>query len=130
MAAAVSDFRPSSPLDRKQKGAAWTLELARTEDILASLGRVKGGRFIIGFAVETEDAPENAGKKLLKKNCDLIVVNNPLERGAGFEHETNAVTIYDAGGEVLATGLKSKREIADIIIETAVSRKRLGKAAP
>jgi len=130
MAAAVSDFRPSSPLDRKQKGAAWTLELTRTEDILASLGRLKGGRFIIGFAVETEDAPENAGKKLLKKNCDLIVVNNPLERGAGFEHETNAVTIYDAGGEVLATGLKSKREIADIIIETAVSRKRLGKAAP
>jgi phosphopantothenoylcysteine decarboxylase / phosphopantothenate---cysteine ligase len=130
MAAAVSDFRPSSPLDRKQKGSSWTLELTRTEDILESLGRAKGGRLIIGFAVETEEGAKNAGKKLLKKNCDLIVVNNPLERGAAFEHKTNAVTIYDAGGEVLSTGLKSKREIADIIIETAVSRKKLGKAAP
>lgn len=130
MAAAVSDFRPISPLERKQKSSAWTLELARTEDILESLGRAKGGRFIIGFAVETEDAGKNAGKKLLKKSCDLIVVNNPLERGAAFEHETNAVTIYDAGGEVLSTGLKSKREIADIIIETARSRKNFGKAAP
>jgi phosphopantothenoylcysteine decarboxylase/phosphopantothenate--cysteine ligase len=130
MAAAVSDFRPSSPLDRKQKSSSWTLELTRTEDILESLGRAKGGRLVIGFAVETEDAAKNAGKKLLKKNCDLIVANNPLERGAAFEHETNAVTIYDAGGEVLSTGLKSKREIADIIIETAVNRKKLGKAAP
>jgi phosphopantothenoylcysteine decarboxylase/phosphopantothenate--cysteine ligase len=130
MAAAVSDFRPSSPLERKRKSAEWTLELTRTEDILESLGRGKGGRFIVGFAVETDDAAGNAGKKLLKKNCDLIVVNNPLERGAAFEHETNAVTIYDAGGEVLSTGLRSKREIADIIVETAFSRMKPGKAAP
>jgi phosphopantothenoylcysteine decarboxylase/phosphopantothenate--cysteine ligase len=129
MAAAVSDFRPAAPLDRKQKGAAWTLELRRTEDILESLGRVKEGRFIIGFAVETDDAEKNAGKKLLKKNCDLMVVNNPLERGAAFEHETNAVTIYDSGGKVLSTGLKSKREIADIILDTARGKETFRKAA-
>ena len=119
MAAAVSDFRPASPLDRKQKGAVWALELERTEDILESLGRAKGDRFIIGFAVETDDAERNAEKKRIKKNCDLMVVNNPLEPGAAFEHETNAVTIYNAGGKVLSTGLKSKREIADIILDTA-----------
>jgi phosphopantothenoylcysteine decarboxylase/phosphopantothenate--cysteine ligase len=130
MAAAVSDFRPAAPLEGKQKSSTWTLELTRTEDILESLGREKGDRLVVGFAVETGDAPANAGKKLLKKNCDLIVVNNPLEPGAAFEHETNAVAIYDAGGEVLSTGLRSKREIADIIIDTAVGRKRPGKAAP
>jgi phosphopantothenoylcysteine synthetase/decarboxylase len=49
----------------------------------------------------------------------MIVVNNPLEEGAAFEHETNAVTIYNAGGRVLSTGLKSKHEIADIILQAA-----------
>ncbi|UCH85283.1 MAG: bifunctional phosphopantothenoylcysteine decarboxylase/phosphopantothenate--cysteine ligase CoaBC, partial [Candidatus Latescibacterota bacterium] len=119
MAAAVSDFAPSSVLDHKQKGGAWTVELSRTQDILASLGAVKDQRFIIGFALETENLATNSAAKLAKKNCDLIVVNNPLEEGAAFEHATNSVTIYNTEGEVLSTGLKSKHEIADIILQTA-----------
>lgn len=122
MSAAVSDFRPASPLKVKQKGSAWTLELARTEDILESLGRAKGKKFIIGFAVETDDAERNARRKRNEKNCDLIVMNNPLEPGAAFEHETNAVTIFNEAGRVLSTGVKSKHEIADIILETALKQ--------
>ena len=119
MAAAVSDYRPVSPLDRKNKADRWTLELERTEDILASLGELKGDRFIIGFAVDTEDVEQNARRKRDEKHCDLMVVNNPLQPGAGFEHDTNAVTIMNSRGEVLHTGLKSKHEIADVILETA-----------
>ena len=127
MAAAVSDFRPASPLEQKQKDASWTLELTRTEDILASLGGIKGDRFIIGFAVETENLDRNAQRKLAGKNCDLMVANNPREEGAAFEHETNAVTIYNSAGKVLSTGLKSKHEIADIVFETASREKAFQK---
>ncbi len=127
MAAAVSDFRMKSPLANKKKGETWTLELTRTEDILESLGRMKGERFIIGFALETENIEENTQKKRLKKNCDLMVVNNPLEPGVAFEHETNAVTIYNSKGKVLSTGLKSKHEIADIILERAREEKASAK---
>jgi len=127
MAAAVSDFRIKSPLANKKKGEAWTLELTRTEDILESLGRMKGERFIIGFALETENIEENTQKKRLKKNCDLMVVNNPLEPGVAFEHETNSVTIYNSKGKVLSTGLKSKHEIADIILERTREEKASAK---
>jgi phosphopantothenoylcysteine decarboxylase/phosphopantothenate--cysteine ligase len=123
MAAAVSDYRPSSRLEQKNKGDVWTLELRRTEDILESLGRAKGNRFIVGFAVDTEDVEENAVRKRDKKHCDLMVVNNPLEPGAGFEHDTNAVTIYNREGVLLRTGLRSKHEIADMILETARKEK-------
>jgi len=119
MAAAVSDFAPASVLEQKQKGKAWKVELTRTQDILASLGKIKGKRFVIGFALETENLKTNSAAKLAKKKCDMIVVNNPLEEGAAFEHETNAVTIFNAGGRVLSTGLKSKHEIADIILQAA-----------
>jgi phosphopantothenoylcysteine decarboxylase/phosphopantothenate--cysteine ligase len=123
MAAAVSDYSLGSPLAQKTKGDTWTVELTRTEDILESLGKMKGKRFIVGFALETENIEANSRKKLAKKKCDLIVVNNPLEEGAAFEHETNAVTIYNTEGKVLSTGLKSKHEIADIILQTARKEK-------
>lgn len=121
MAAAVGDYRPKSAITRKTKETAWTLELERTEDILESLSREKGDRFIIGFAVETHDAEANAEKKREKKRCDLMVLNNPSEPGAGFEHETNSVAIFNREGLVLRTGLKSKHEIADEILEAACS---------
>ncbi|MBP2681263.1 MAG: peptidase ClpP, partial [Candidatus Krumholzibacteriota bacterium] len=76
MAAAVSDYRPASRLQQKKKGDAWTLELLRTEDILASLGELKGHRFVIGFALETENVEHNAQRKRDEKRCDLMVVNN------------------------------------------------------
>ena len=127
MAAAVSDFRLDAPMENKKKGDAWTLALSRTEDILESLGKAKKNQFIIGFALETQNIAENSEKKRVKKNCDLMVVNNPLEPGAAFDHETNAVTVYNDGGEVLSTGLKSKHEVADIIFETARKEKAFQK---
>jgi phosphopantothenoylcysteine decarboxylase/phosphopantothenate--cysteine ligase len=127
MTAAVSDFRPESPLSQKKKGDKWSLELTATEDILRSLGEMKGKRFIVGFAVETHDVESNAKEKLSKKNCDLLVVNNPLDKGAAFEHDTNAVTIYNAKGKLLETGLRSKREIADLILTAAREEKAFQK---
>ncbi len=127
MAAAVSDYKVRSPLSHKKKGDSWTIELTATEDILRSLGKMKGKRFIVGFALETEDIEKNAREKLSKKNCDLLVVNNPLEEGAAFEHDTNAVTIYNGKGKVLETGLKSKREIADLILGAAREEKAFQK---
>jgi phosphopantothenoylcysteine decarboxylase/phosphopantothenate--cysteine ligase len=116
MAAAVSDFRPKEPLPKKWKGDSWSVTLTRTEDILASIGRMKGKRLIVGFALETDNVEANAREKLRKKNCDLLVVNNPLEEGAGFEHDTNAVTIYGPAGVLLSTGILPKREIAEAIL--------------
>lgn len=127
MAAAVSDYKVRSPLSHKKKGDSWTIELTATEDILRSLGEMKGKRFIVGFALETEDIEKNAREKLSRKNCDLLVVNNPLEEGAAFEHDTNAVTIYNGKGKVLETGLKSKRGIADLILGAAREEKAFQK---
>ncbi|MEJ2719719.1 MAG: phosphopantothenoylcysteine decarboxylase [bacterium] len=129
MAAAVSDFAPSALPARKQKGESWTIELRRTEDILASLGKIKEKKYIIGFALETENLEANSLKKLIKKKCDLIVVNNPLETGAAFEYETNAVTLYNAAGKICSTGLKSKHEIADIILQTAMGESAFRQVA-
>jgi len=124
MAAAVSDYKVKSPLSHKKKrDDSWALELTATEDILQSLGKMKGKRFIVGFALETDDIEKNALEKLARKNCDLLVVNNPLEEGAAFEHDTNAVTIYNGKGKVAETGLKSKREIADLILAAAREEK-------
>ena len=124
MAAAVSDFKPARPLEHKIKDKTWTLEMERTEDVLAALGGMKGKRFIVGFALETDNVEANALAKLKKKNCDLIVVNNPLEEGAAFTHDTNVVTVYNAAGELYSTGGPlPKIEIARKILELARAEK-------
>lgn len=131
MAAAVSDFRPAEKSDSKIKGDSLTLELTRTEDILASLGGAKGTRLIVGFALETDDVEAKALDKMRKKNCDLIVVNDPLEEGAAFAHDTNVVTIYGARGKVYeSNGPEPKRAIARKILELVAAEdsfKKLGK---
>jgi phosphopantothenoylcysteine decarboxylase/phosphopantothenate--cysteine ligase len=127
MTAAVSDFAPKQAGAHKKKGETWSLELARTEDILSALGKMKGKRFVIGFALETDDVEENAKQKLVGKNCDLLVANNPIEEGAAFEHDTNSVTIYNAGGTVLSSGMKTKHEIADMILEAASAEESFKK---
>lgn len=124
MAAAVSDFKLASPFNQKVKSDTLTLELTRTEDILAALGKTKDRQLIVGFALETANAQANALKKLAKKRCDLIVLNDPLEAGAAFAHDTNVVTIYNAGGEIYkSTGPESKRAIARIILTLAAKEK-------
>jgi|YelNatPaOPRAMG01_1025707.scaffolds.fasta_scaffold00104_25 phosphopantothenoylcysteine decarboxylase/phosphopantothenate--cysteine ligase len=115
MAAAVSDYRPSQVAEHKLKkgeGPTLRLDLEKTPDILAWAGQNKGARILVGFAVETENELANAMEKLRRKNLDLIVVNNPLEPGAGFETDTNRVTILDAEGHLDDWPLLSKLEVA------------------
>lgn len=99
--AAVSDYRPVAPADHKIKKSAdkMVLELEKTEDILAELGRRKRpGQLLIGFAAETEDLEKNAVNKLRAKNLDLIAANNVGHAGSGFEADTNRITLYDING--------------------------------
>jgi phosphopantothenoylcysteine decarboxylase/phosphopantothenate--cysteine ligase len=116
MVAAVSDFRPATQLSEKKKsGEGWTLELAKTDDILASLGADKGKRVVVGFALETEDEEQNARAKLAKQHCDLVVLNKPAD---AFGLDTNVVSVYDAKGRVYqSSGPEGKREIARKLID-------------
>jgi phosphopantothenoylcysteine decarboxylase/phosphopantothenate--cysteine ligase len=118
MAAAVSDFKPAKPFDSKVKGEALSVEFTRTEDILSALGRGKRGRLIVGFALETDDVEANALEKMQKKNCDLMVVNDPKVEDATFGHDTNVVTIFNGSGKVYeSTGPEPKRAIARKILD-------------
>lgn len=121
MAAAVSDFRPVNPVDRKIKkeNAATEIHLERTEDILMELGIRKGTRILIGFAAETDNLIPEAERKLKQKNLDMIIANIVGSAGAGFGSDSNAVTIIcrGCGPEVLP--LMSKESLAAHIVDKA-----------
>lgn len=124
MAAAVADFRPVDPMDSKFKkeNGALSISLEPTEDILATLcAERSGGQVIVGFAAETDDVVENARKKLAKKGCDLLVVNDVSAERVGFDHETNEVTILAADGNDVEVALTSKRAVGDAILDKVVS---------
>ncbi|MBU7570831.1 MAG: bifunctional phosphopantothenoylcysteine decarboxylase/phosphopantothenate--cysteine ligase CoaBC, partial [Flavobacterium sp.] len=101
-AAAVADYRPKFPATQKIKKTedAFTIELEKTQDILASLGKVKQKQFLIGFALETENEIENAKLKIQKKNLDLVVLNSLQDEGAGFGKPTNKITFIDRNFEI------------------------------
>ena len=126
MVAAVSDFTPASAKKGKipRETGRLEVEFRRTDDILGEVGRKKGKKLLVGFAVETEDEVRRAGEKLRKKNLDLIVVNNPLVPGAGFDVETNVVTMIDRAGKVERLPLMSKREVAREVLKKAASLRR------
>jgi phosphopantothenoylcysteine decarboxylase / phosphopantothenate---cysteine ligase len=118
MSAAVADFTPANPENRKIKksGDGLALELKATKDILAELGKQKSGnQKLIGFALETDNALDNAQKKLNTKNLDLIVLNSLQDKGAGFATATNKVTIINRQGKQFDYPLKSKKEVASDI---------------
>lgn len=120
-AAAVSDYRPTDFAAQKLKkmGAARTLDLAQTADILAEMGRRKRpGQILIGFAAETEDLIAQARLKLTSKNLDWVVANDVSAEGAGFDGDTNIVTLLGMGGEEIALPLMTKREVAERILDT------------
>ncbi len=119
MAAAVSDFRPAAPETRKTKkvNASLMLQLEQTEDILLSLGKEKGGRLLVGFAAETDDLARHAREKLKQKNLDLIVANDIGAPGTGFSSDTNAITLIDRRGSESVISLRSKVEIARLILD-------------
>ena len=128
-AAAVADYRPKcvSSEKIKKKGGELTLELERTDDILAYLGEHKRqGQFLCGFAMETQDLIENARKKLQKKHLDMIVANSLRVEGAGFGGDTNVVTIITENEEI-SLGKMSKEETASKIIDRILAERESGK---
>ncbi len=118
-AAAVADYHLAQVPDQKRKktGTRLTLELDPTPDILAELGRIKGNRLLIGFAAETENLESEARRKLVSKNCDMMVGNLVNREGTGFESEENEVLLALRTGESIAVGRASKREIAGKILD-------------
>jgi phosphopantothenoylcysteine decarboxylase/phosphopantothenate--cysteine ligase len=121
-AAAVADYRPAEPNGQKIKRTkdSMTISLEPTPDILGSVARNKGERLIVGFAAETEHVAENARKKLAAKNVDLIVANDVTAEGAGFDHDTNIVTLIARDGRDLALPRMSKSEVAQHILDEVV----------
>ena len=124
MAAAVADYRPATIVDQKMKknGDRMVLELEQTVDILATVGHTKGTQIVIGFAAETENILENARKKLVTKRADLIVANDVSAQDAGFDVDTNRITLV-SDSETTELPLLTKREAADRILDSAITIK-------
>lgn len=125
-AAAVADFKPAVRSGQKlKKGQASPhLSLVPTPDILAELSSHKQSQILVGFAAETERVLENARRKLAAKNLDLLVVNDVTQEGAGFDGDTNVVTMLAAEGSEISLGKRSKREIAHAILDQVVALKK------
>ncbi len=129
MAAAVADFRPKAPPERKIKKDEGPPEivLEPTHDFLVDLGRAKPpGQVLVGFAAETDDLVANAAEKLRRKNLDLIVGNDVSAPGVGFEHDTNAVVILGADGSRQDVPLAKKADVARAVIDAVVAIRRRG----
>ena len=121
MAAAVSDYRPAAAHSQKlERGdERLTLKLEPTPDILAELGRAPSqkGRILVGFAAETNDIAENARAKLARKNVDMIVANDITQEGAGFDTDTNIVTLFFRDGREVPLPKMTKFEVANRILD-------------
>ena len=122
-AAAVADYRPVNRSENKikKKDGDMSIELERTDDILAYLGKNrKENQFICGFSMETENLLENSRAKLVKKNVDMIAANNLKVEGAGFGCDTNVMTLITADKEV-ELPIMSKDEVADVLLDNILS---------
>ncbi len=123
MAAAVADFRPVSPSagKLKKRDGVPEVELEPTPDILAALGAAKrDGQVVVGFAAETDELLANARRKLTEKHLDLVVANDVAAPGAGFAHETNAVTLLRPDAEPVEIDLAAKRDVARAVVDAIV----------
>src|SRR5437899_2348135 len=118
-AAAVADYRPAEPASAKIKRTKETLtiRLEPNPDILATLAKEKGDCLVVGFAAETDHVAENARKKLAAKNADLIVANDVTAEGAGFDVDTNIVTIFSRDARDLPLPRMTKAEVAQRILD-------------
>jgi len=127
MAAAVADFRPKAVAERKlsRDDGLPELVLEPTPDILAGLvSRRRPGQVMVGFAAETNDAVEHGRAKLRRKGVDLLVVNDVTAPGAGFDHDTNAVSILGADGTITEIALTSKEAVAEAVLDRARAQER------
>ena len=115
MSAAVADYTPVAVADQKikKKENSFTIELKKTIDILASLGKQKTTKqILVGFALETNQEEMYAKDKLERKNLDLIVLNSLNDKGAGFKTDTNKITIFNSRLDKISFTIKSKKEVA------------------
>ncbi|NSL88517.1 bifunctional phosphopantothenoylcysteine decarboxylase/phosphopantothenate--cysteine ligase CoaBC [Chitinophaga sp. Mgbs1] len=122
-AAAVADYRPAQTSDKKIKkdNEQLSIALEKTHDILKTLGNNKGPQqLLVGFSLETNNEREYALKKLRDKNLDMIVMNSLADAGAGFNYDTNKVTLFDHHGKERSLPLKSKQEVAKDIVSAII----------
>jgi len=125
LSAAVADYKADkqSPVKIKSNSDTFQLNLTKTVDIAFELGKRKHEKqLLIGFALETNNEMHNAREKLIRKNFDLIVLNSLNEKGAGFEYDTNKVTIIDRDNNIHNFGLKSKDEVASDILKLVTEK--------
>jgi phosphopantothenoylcysteine decarboxylase / phosphopantothenate---cysteine ligase len=123
MSAAVADYRPKEFSDTKikKKDSEMNVELAKTIDIAAYLGKNKQeNQILVGFALETNNELENARKKIESKNLDFVVLNSMQDKGAGFGHDTNKISIIHRSGKQIEFELKSKTDVAADIVQEIV----------
>ena len=124
MTAAVSDYKPENPENKKIKKNVneMSLKLVMTKDILTELGHRKNkNQLLVGFALETDNEITNAKDKIKKKNLDMIILNSLNDKGAGFQFDTNKITIIDSDFRQVDFELKSKKEVARDIVSSIVS---------
>ncbi len=124
LSAAVADFKPSKPANKKIKKekSVSTIKLEPTPDILAELGKQKkNDQLLVGFALETDNEEANAIKKLNNKNLDMIVLNSLNDEGAGFGTATNKVTIFTKDGSKTEVPLKTKDKVARDIVDQIIA---------
>lgn len=126
-AAAVADYRPAAPASEKlrSKQTGLAVALAPTPDILAEVARIKGGRFLVGFAAETADLVAAARAKLEAKGVDLLVANDVSRRDIGFDAEDNEVVLLDRWGGMLALSRRPKLAVADAILDRVQALRRV-----
>jgi phosphopantothenoylcysteine decarboxylase/phosphopantothenate--cysteine ligase len=129
MAAAVVDYRPANAKTQKLKrqGSGLTLELEPTPDILAELGRARNHSMLVGFAAETDNMAENARAKLQRKNADMIVANDVTQEGAGFDTDTNIVTLFLRGGREIPLPKLTKVDVANRILDQVLEIQKHSK---
>lgn len=132
MAAAVADYRPRMQQEQKLKRGSGpaSLDLEPTPDILADLAQRKGDRLLVGFAAETNDVAANARKKLASKGTDLMVANDVTQEGAGFDVETNIVSIFARDGRELSLPRLSKLDVANRIFDELLQLRSATRPAP
>jgi phosphopantothenoylcysteine decarboxylase/phosphopantothenate--cysteine ligase len=128
-ASAVADYRPAvcEPQKIKKGEGPLTIRLERNPDIISEIARRKGGRIVVGFAMESDHLIEHARTKLIEKGMDFIVANDVTEPGAGFRGDTNVVRILDREGGVEAFPLMDKRDVAGVILDRVKKIRESGK---
>ena len=125
MSAAVADYRPKEMANqkiKKENDDNLVIELVKNPDILKSLGEIKTHQLLVGFALETNNEEEYAKKKLTKKNLDFIVLNSMQDKEAGFQKNTNKITIIDKDLSMQQFDAKSKADVAKDILNVILNK--------